>query len=117
LKDSGKSCILLNNLARPTEQLARLKMQAAAQEKMVATDEEVARQFLAGDTQWPTESNILQTLLSTCQAELRTSGEAQKRQEQASVRLIQEAEADKAKEVASTALLTGNLLLLHRRSV
>ena len=34
---------------------------------------------------------------ATSSTELRTSGEAQKRQEQASARLIQEAEADKAR--------------------
>ncbi len=81
----------------PAEQLAQLKKQVAAQEKIVATDEEIARQSLVGDAQWPTDSPALQTLLSACQIELHRTEEAQKRHEQASTRLIQEAESDEAK--------------------
>lgn len=79
------------------EQLVQLRKQEAEQEKIVITDENVARQAITGVAQWPTSSNALQTMLSTCQVESRAANEAQKRQEQASVRLIQEAEADKAK--------------------
>jgi len=81
----------------PVEQLAQMKTQAAALEKIVAADEEIARQSLTEVAEWPTDSSTLQTLLSTCQTELRTSSEAQQRQEQASARLIQEADSDKAK--------------------
>jgi DNA repair exonuclease SbcCD ATPase subunit len=81
----------------PVEQLAQLKTRAAAQEKRAATDEETARQSLAEVAQWPTDSNTLQTLLSTCQAEIRTTDETRKRQAEASARLIREAEADKEK--------------------
>ena len=81
----------------PAEQLAQLKMQVAAQEKVVASDEEIARQSLTGVARWPTSSNALQTSLSACQIELRTTDEAQRRQELASTKLMQEAESDKAK--------------------
>ncbi|HEU0004116.1 MAG TPA: AAA family ATPase [Ktedonobacteraceae bacterium] len=81
----------------PAEQLVQLKTQAAAQEKVVASDEETARQSLTGVAQWPTTGNALQTSLSECQIELRTTGEEQRRQEVASTKLIQEAESDKEK--------------------
>ena len=93
----GQELYLAQQSGNPAEQLIRLKTQAAAQEKIVATDEEVARQSLAGYAQWPTDSTALQTLLSTCQIELHNTDEAQKRQEQTSARLIQEAEADETK--------------------
>ncbi len=80
-----------------TERLSQLKTKAAQQESIVATNEENARQSIAGDGQWPTNSNALQTLLSTCQAELRAAGEAQGRQELTSAKLIQEAESDRDK--------------------
>jgi DNA repair exonuclease SbcCD ATPase subunit len=84
-----------------TGRLSQLQTQAAQQESIVATNEESARQSIGGDGQWPTRSNALQTLVSTCQAELRAAGEAQGRQELTSARLIQEAKADEEKaEVA-----------------
>ena len=92
---SRRDWYLVQQSGNPTEQLSQLKTQAAAQEKVVATDKEVARQSLAGDAQWPADSNALQTLLSTCQAELRTTDETRKRQSEASARLIQEADSDK----------------------
>ncbi len=93
----GQELYLAQQSGNPAEQLAQLKTQAAEQEKIVATDEEVARQSLAGNAQWPTDSTALQTSLSTCQIELHSTDEAQKRQEQASARLIQEAKSDEAK--------------------
>ena len=86
---------LAQQSGNPAEQLAQLKTQEAEQEKIVVIGEEMARQSLAGDAQWPTESTAIQTLLSTCQIELHNTGEAQKRQAQASARLIQEVESDK----------------------
>lgn len=86
---------LAQQSGNPVEQLAQLKTQTAAQEKIVVTDEETARQSLTEGAQWPTDSNTLQTLLSTCQAELRTTYETRKRQSEASARLIQEADSDK----------------------
>ncbi len=80
-----------------TERLSQLKTQAAQQESIVATDEENAWQSIGEDGQWPTNSNALHTLLSTCQAELQAAGEGQGRQELTSARLIQEAESDKEK--------------------
>src|SRR5229473_3168029 len=88
---------LAQQSGNPAEQLIQLKTQAAVQEKIAATDEEVARQSLTGYAQWPTDSTALQTLLSTCQIELHNTDEAQKRQEQTSARLIQEAGADETK--------------------
>lgn len=79
------------------ERLSQLRSQAAQQESIVATDEGNARRSIAGDGQWPTNSNTLQTLHSTCLAELRATGEAQGRQELTSAKLIQEAESDKRK--------------------
>ncbi|HCF87520.1 MAG TPA: hypothetical protein DEV72_20225 [Ktedonobacter sp.] len=80
-------------------QLGQLKLQSAEQEKIVATNEEIARQSLVGYVNWPTNSNTLQTRLSTCQAEVRSAGETQERQELASTKLIQEAESDKSNAV------------------
>ncbi len=88
---------LAQQSGNPAEQLAQLKKQVAAQEKIVATDEEIAIQSLVGDAQWPTDSSALQTLFSACQIELHSTDEAQKRHEQASTRLIREAKADEAK--------------------
>lgn len=81
----------------PAEQLAQLKTKAAAQEKTVASDEEIARQSLTGVAQWPTDSATLQALFSLCQRELHTTRAEQGRQELASAKLIQETESDKAK--------------------
>lgn len=93
---SKRDWILAQQAGNQTEQLDQLKTQAAEQEKSVASNEETARQSLVGYVNWPTNSNTLHTMLSTCQAELRSAGEAQGRQELASTRLIQEAESDKA---------------------
>jgi hypothetical protein len=93
---SKRNWILAQQAGNQTEQLDQLKTQAAEQEKIVATNEETARQSLVGYADWPTNSNTLQTMLSTCQAELRSAGEAQERQELASAKLIQETESDKS---------------------
>ncbi len=88
---------LAQQSGNPAEQLSQLRLKAVELEKVVTTSEVIARQSVVGDGQWPTSSNALQTLLSTCQAELRTTEEAQGRQELASAKLIQEAESDKTK--------------------
>jgi DNA repair exonuclease SbcCD ATPase subunit len=92
-----KELYLAQQSGNPAEQLAQLKTREAEQEKIVVPDEEMATQSLTGAAQWPIDSNALQTLLSACLTELRTTGEEQRRQELASAKLIQEAESDKAK--------------------
>ena len=44
---------------KPANQLAQLRTQAQAQEKIVATNEELAKQLVLQDGQWPTSSNAL----------------------------------------------------------
>lgn len=81
----------------PAELADRLKAQATQQETIVATAEQQARDAVASVTQWPTTSATLQTRISNCVTELRTTGEAQQQREQAITALNQEAEADRAK--------------------
>ena len=79
----------------PTELAGRLKAQAAQQEQIVAAAEQQARASIAGVAPWPVTSNAVDTLLATCQAELRAAREAQRQQEGGSERLMQEAESDR----------------------
>ena len=92
-----KELYLAQQSGKPAEQLARLKMQAQAQEKIVATDEELALQSVLQVGQWPTSSNALHASLASCQAEQHATEEALKRQEERSSRSIQEAKIDKEK--------------------
>lgn len=103
VEEMRKELNLAQQSGTPAEQLARLQMQAQAQAKIVATDEELAQQSVLQVGQWPTSSNALHASLASCQAEHHATEEAQRRHEQASSRSIQEAVADKEK--ADRALL------------
>lgn len=79
------------------EQLRQLKARVQEQERSVTAAEQEARASCVAHVEWPSSSVTLQTVLSTCQAELRACGEAQEQPRQISARMIQEVEADKAK--------------------
>jgi len=103
VEEMRKELNLAQQSGKPEEQLARLKMQAQAQEKIVVTDEELAQQSVLQVGQWPISSNAIQSSLASCHAEHYATEEAQRRQELASTKSIQEAVSDKEK--ADRALL------------
>lgn len=98
--DTGKSVVNRTLQAGdPIAQLRGLRIRLAEQERIVATAEQRARSSLmvVADIEWPITSNVLQTLLVKCQAEIDATKKAQKQQELVAAGFIKDAEASKAK--------------------
>jgi len=97
VEESKRACDLAQQAGDPTDQLKSLATQVADQEKVVALTEQEAHQSLGEDGLWPTSSHEIQATLSACEAERRSTTEAQKQQETASANLLEEAQADQEK--------------------
>ncbi len=85
----------------PAKQLAELATRETGQGTAVAEAEQKAYQSCLTDGLWPTSSQAVQSALSVCQSELRSTADTQKQHEMNAFLLLQEAQADleKAQEV------------------
>ena len=97
LEESKRSWQLAQQAGDPTEQSDRLKAQAALREQSVTAAEQKAREAVMKVGQWPTNGVTVQTLVSSCITELRTTRDSQQQRERAAATLIREADADRAK--------------------
>ena len=97
LEESKLSWQLARQAGDPAKQSDQLKVQATQQEQSVTAAEKKAREAVTMVGQWPTNGVIVQTLVSNCITELRTTRDSQQQREQAAATLIREASADRAK--------------------
>src|SRR5712692_6059426 len=97
LEESKRSWQLAQQAGDSTEQSGQLKAQAAQREQSVIAAEQKAREAVSIVGQWPTNGVTVQTLVSSCITELRTTRDSQQQREQAAATLIREAYADRAK--------------------
>jgi DNA repair exonuclease SbcCD ATPase subunit len=112
VEEISKALTIVQQAGDPTEHLKMLAIQVATQERIVAQAEQHAEESLRVNGHWPTTSHEVQAALSACQAELRSTVDAQKQQEVNSARLLLETQADLEK--AQSDLLQAQETVSHQ---
>jgi DNA repair exonuclease SbcCD ATPase subunit len=97
LDESKRTWSDAQKAGNPTEQLSRLMILEAEQERTVTQAEPLALQSFLQDGQWPASSPTIQNMLSVCLAEIRSTTAIQQQYNANAARLLQEAQADLAK--------------------